>query len=180
MESSKGAGLTTIGSKVLMLGQLSPALGGSEYLYQQTGEVKGQCPPFDIQSEKALQNLCLEANNRGLILAAHDISEGGIAVALAEMCLFNREDTIGIQASLGGAGRPSEILFSECQSVILIEVGSENAAKVQKLASEFGVPCKAIGTAGGDRFGIEPWIDLAAAELIDTYHNSLDRKMRQW
>jgi phosphoribosylformylglycinamidine synthase II len=180
MERSLGAGLTTPGSQVLMLGELTPALGGSEYLYQQTGVVKGPCPAFNIEREKAVQNLCLEANRRGLILAAHDISEGGIAVALAEMCLIAEDSAIGMHAKLGVVQRPTEILFSECQSVILVEVTPENVAELHRLASQFGVSCVSAATGGGNRFQIDPWIDLPLSSLIDAYFHSLDRKMRQW
>ncbi len=180
IEHSLGAGFTGIGNHVLMLGELTPALGGSEYLFQLTGEVKGPCPHLDVDREKALQQVCLEANQQELIQAAHDISEGGLSVALAEMCLMSTIEDLGIYVDIDTEMRPSEILFSECQSVILVEVYPENVMEILRLTQSCGVPCIDLGSTGGDRFIINSWIDLPISELHRTYYCSLNDKMQQW
>jgi len=180
IEYSMGAGFVSSGSQVLMLGELTPALGGSEYLYQQLGEVKGPCPELDFDREKAVQELCLRANRQGLILAAHDVSDGGVAVTLAEMCLMGNNGALGVRTSFDNAERPSEILFSECPSVILVEVAAQKVEDLKGLAAALGVACKPLGEVGGDLFQIEPWVNLPVSSLVDPYYHSLGRKMRQW
>jgi len=180
IEYSMGAGFVLSGNHVLMLGELTPALGGSEYVYQQTGEAKGPCPKLDIEREKAVQRLCLQANRRGLILTAHDVSDGGVAVTLAEMCLIGNNGVLGVRASFANSERPAEILFSECPSVILVEVAEQNVDRVKELAAAIGVVCTSLGEVGGERFQIDPWIDLPVSELVDPYFHSLGQKMRQW
>jgi phosphoribosylformylglycinamidine synthase len=189
IEESLNAGFKAAGNQVVMLGELTQALGGSEYLYQQTGETKGPCPSLDLEREKAVQRMCLEANHHGWICAAHDISEGGFSITLAEMCLLSPKNPIGIHTfpfaiargkKRGVSLRPSEILFSECQSVILVEVKPNDVPALQELAKSMGIPCSVIGTVGGDRFQVTPWIDLSISELVETYFHSLDRTMSRW
>jgi phosphoribosylformylglycinamidine synthase II len=180
IEQSIGAGVTRGGNRLMMLGELTPALGGSEYIFQRTGEVKGPCPYLDIDREKAVQQCCLEANRQGWILAAHDISEGGAATALAEMCLLGNRKPVGMRADLGISDRPSELLFSESQSVVLVEVPTDKVRELQRLAESFGVPVSEVGNTGSDRFRIDPWIDVSLEQLVETYYQTLDRIMQRW
>jgi len=186
IELSLKAGFTVEGNQVVMLGEVTPALGGSEYLYQKVGEVKGPCPPLDLEREKAVQQVCLQANHHGWISAAHDISEGGLSIALAEMCLLSPKSSLGVNiffpATPGGnegevIPKPSEILFSECQSVILVEVNANYVSNVIQLTKSLKVPCSVLGTVGSDRFKITPWIDLPLSELVETYYHSLEYNM---
>lgn len=180
IKQSLEAGLTGQDSFVMMLGELTPALGGSEYLYQMTGEVKGPCPSIDLDKERSVHSVCLEANRRGWILAAHDISEGGVSVALAEMCLLGVKGQIGIQAEIEGNLKPAEALFSECQSVILVEVKPSHVEDLCKFADSLGIACSQLGVVGGSRFVIKPWIDLSISELAQIYFHSLDNTMSRW
>jgi phosphoribosylformylglycinamidine synthase II len=157
------------GDVVILLGETYGELGGSEYQKLVTGSISGRPPKLDLKKEAALQQMVLKAIRAGLVKSAHDLSEGGLGVALAECC-FGAD--IGAAVALDTELRSDIALFSESQSRILLSVAKENAEAVLALATELGVPAKVIGTTGGDRLVVNvnggeainaPLSDLKAA-----------------
>lgn len=134
------------GDAIILLGETFAELGGSEYQKLATGSISGRPPQIDLNKEAAVQKLVLAAIRKGLVKSAHDLSEGGLGVALAESC-FGKE--IGAEVALESALRPDVLLFSETQSRILLSTAQEQAEAVLTLAAELGVPAKVIGKTGG-------------------------------
>ncbi|MGN7471491.1 phosphoribosylformylglycinamidine synthase subunit PurL [Brevibacillus sp. SAFN-007a] len=136
------------GDAIILLGETFAELGGSEYQKLVTGSISGRPPQIDLNKEAAVQKLALTAIRKGLVHSAHDLSEGGLGVALAESC-FGKG--IGAQVELSSELRNDVLLFSESQSRILLSASPEQAEAILALAGEHGVPAEKIGTIGGDR-----------------------------
>lgn len=139
------------GDTIILLGDTYGELGGSEYQKLATGKITGRPPQINLEKEAALQKLVLDAIRQGLVQSAHDLAEGGLAVALAESC-FGKE--IGATISLASDLRDDVLLFSESQSRIVVSVKAEKAEAVLAFAKDRGVPAVAIGTTGGNEFTI--------------------------
>ncbi|MEP6551300.1 MAG: AIR synthase related protein, partial [Gemmatimonadales bacterium] len=134
------------GDAVLLLGEMGGELGGSEYLATIHGTVVGAPPKCDVQREKAVIDALLESIRAGLVSSAHDCSDGGLAVALAECCIANREGESGADIDLSSYSTllDREILFGETQGRIV--VSTADPASVLAIAARLGVPCARIGT----------------------------------
>ncbi len=144
-------GFKTEGDIVVLLGETREELGGSEYLRSVFKLERGRPPAVDLEREKRVQELCLEAISRGLIRSAHDISEGGLAVCAAESC-FLSPGKIGCTLDLGNSLRADALLFGETQSRIIASLPSSNLASLLALAKESGVEAAPIGRCGGRSF----------------------------
>jgi len=131
------------GDRVILFGSDAGEFGGSAYLRHVHGLERGRPPAVDLASEAALSALLCELADRGMLHAAHDLSEGGLAVALAE-ATFGR----GIGASVD-VGYTAETLFSESQARALVAVAPEEAEAVLRAAAQRGVPAHDIGETGG-------------------------------
>lgn len=136
------------GDAIILLGETFAELGGSEYQKLATGSISGRPPQIDLAKEAAVQKLTLEAIRSGLVKSAHDLSEGGLGVALAESCFG---EGFGAQVTLESALRPDVLLFSETQSRILLSTSADKAEALLALAAKHGVPAAKIGTTGGER-----------------------------
>ncbi|MDR9506885.1 phosphoribosylformylglycinamidine synthase subunit PurL [Brevibacillus agri] len=148
------------GDAIILLGETFAELGGSEYQKLATGSISGRPPQIDLNKEAAVQKLVLTAIRKGLVNSAHDLSEGGFGVALAESC-FGKG--IGAQVELSSELRNDVLLFSESQSRILLSASPEQAEAILALAGEHGVPAEKIGTIGGDRLVV----NVNGAEAIN-------------
>ena len=167
---------------VLLLGaplpQPASTLAGSEYLVRAHPSAAGAgLPSIDLDLERRVQRLVLDAHERGLLTAAHDCADGGLAVTLVECCLAG---DVGIE---GGDGldlgpRLDAALFGEAQSRFIVGVRDAGAAEaLRALAAQSEVPASALGVAGGERFRLGP-IDLPLDELRDAYEGGLERALR--
>ncbi|GJQ22048.1 MAG: phosphoribosylformylglycinamidine synthase subunit PurL [Bacteroidia bacterium] len=141
------AGFRAPGDHIFLLGTNRGDIGGSEYLRIRTGRISGDAPNLDLSHERRLQQLCLELIEKKLIQSAHDVSEGGVAVALAEACLWSDVANTGIQSGveLFGSVRADFWLYGETQSLIVISASPSAAADVLGLSRQRGVPCQSIG-----------------------------------
>lgn len=157
------------GDVIILLGETYAELGGSEYQKLVTGGISGRPPQLDLQKEASLQQLVLTAIRQGLVKSAHDLSEGGLAVALAESC-FGEE--IGAMVELTTELRADVAMFSESQSRILLSVDADQADAVLAMAEQLSVPARVIGKTGGARLVVNvngkeavnaPLSDLKAA-----------------
>jgi phosphoribosylformylglycinamidine synthase len=155
---------------VVLLGapveQRARTLGGSEYLEAVHGLVAGT-PQVDLDAESRLHKLVLQANAEGFLLSAHDCSDGGLAVALAESCILG---DIGFSGSAEAEGRLDAALFGEGQGRIVVSLVPEEyrqmggQARLFDLAKELGVPVVRLGkTAEGDAFTFGPLTTTVSA-----------------
>ncbi len=142
--------LKRAGDVVLLLGVTREDLGGTEYLKRVHGLVTGRPPALDLDLEKRVQAACLRAVRAGLAASAHDCSEGGLAVALAECCL---QGGLGARVTLPEAEaglRVDARLFGESASRIVLSARPEHVEAIQAVAEEEGAPAAVLGEVGGD------------------------------
>ena len=166
------------GDVVVLLGRTREELGGSEYLKVVHGLVKGTPPWIDLRLEQAVQNCCVKAIEKGILRSAHDISDGGLAVALAECCIGGPEKPLGVRIEMREMIRGDALLFSESQSRIVVSVAEENLAQLREVAGEHHVPIRVIGTVGGARFAIQPLLQLPVEELRATWGAGLTSRLK--
>ena len=150
------------GLVVVLLGETGEEIGGSEYLKVIHGLVTGRPPALDLEKERAVQAVCIEGIRRGWILSAHDLSEGGLAVALAECCCAGG---MGAEVEMEDGMPPVFWLFSESQSRFLVTARPGDLEELFRLAESRGVPLRVLGRTGGDRLVIGDRVDLPVAEL---------------
>ena len=143
------------GDVIILLGDFGHEMGGSHFLKVIHGRKAGRPPQLDFERELALQNALREIIRAGYVRSAHDCSEGGLAVAMAEAC-FNPSGPLGAQIDLGAAGemRLDQLLFNESQSRVVISTVSGNVEKVMELLEERGVPGHLLGIVGGDTLAV--------------------------
>jgi len=166
------------GDIVVLLGRTREELGGSEYLKLIHGLVKGTPPWIDLKLEQAVQNCCLEAIDRGILRSAHDISDGGLAVSLAECCIGGPDRPLGVRIETHEMIRGDALLFSESPSRIVVSLEEKNLAQLQELAAEIRVPMHVIGTVGGARFVIQPLLQLPVEELRSIWAHGLTARLK--
>jgi phosphoribosylformylglycinamidine synthase len=154
--------------------------GSSEYAKSVLGELWGFPPALELESEAALQAAIIELIGAGLVDSAHDCSEGGLAVALAETAFGKRT---GCNVDLSSQGlAPEFVLFGEDASRIVISCDPANLAGIKEVATKKGIAVDQIGETGSSNVEIK--IDgrvvmaAAIAELRDVYENSLERALR--
>jgi len=163
---------------IILLGENKEELGGSEYLSQIHGKVSGSAPALDLKQEQTVQEAALSAIRKGLVSSAHDCSEGGLAVALAECCISNKENMIGASIdALDFNLRCDAVLFGETQSRIVISCPDENISKIEKIAKDINAPFKVIGKTHSTSLNIlkdkKELINISCEELLDKWANSL-------
>jgi phosphoribosylformylglycinamidine synthase II len=141
-------GFKAAGDAVVLLGENLEELGGSEYIRIVHNLEAGAPPAMDLQREKRLQEFLLEAMGAGLVRSAHDLAEGGLAVALAE-CAFHGAWKTGCEVDLTDTLRPDALLFGETQSRIVVTCRPANLGRLLKMAAARTVPAKSIGRTGG-------------------------------
>ena len=173
---------TAAGSDVVVLGRGFAEIGASEYLKRAHGLVAGEPPRLDLEAERRLLALLARAAGAGLLQSAHDCSDGGIAVTLAE-CSFDsggigfEVDMPAEQPDVPGADPLLATLFGESASRVVVSARSEDRAALLRLAGEAGVPAAVIGRTGGERLRISvsgtPAIDGAIAEAEHVWSTSL-------
>lgn len=139
------------GDVVFLLGETFAELGGSEFQAVVHGVTEGRPPALDLNVEKKLLDSVLAAIQKGLVQSAHDLSEGGLAVALAESCISG---SLGAKVNLATELRSDFALFSESQSRILLSASPDKAAELKQLIASYGVPVQNIGQVTGESLEI--------------------------
>jgi len=169
------------GERVALLGRpCGPEgghLGGSEYLKVVHGRTAGTPPPLDLRLEKGVQSAVRALVRAGLVRTAHDTSEGGLAVALAEMC-FGRD--LGCRIALPALpGRGDALLFGENAGRILVAYPAAVADRVAAVAREHGAPFLEIGEVGGPsltiKSGERTLVDARVADLKAPWSSAIPR-----
>jgi len=155
---------------------LGYSLGGSRYLKVCHGLKLGPPPIVDLAHEGKIQNAVRDLIREGLVKSAHDCSEGGLAVALAECC-FNPKKLFGAEIDVDAGDMPSTtVLFNESQSRIVISVAPENLEKTISILQERQIPFQQLGKAGGDQLRIRAGsknFSWSVAELYDQWWNAI-------
>jgi phosphoribosylformylglycinamidine synthase len=148
------------GDVVILLGETRNELGGSEYLYRIYGIERGAVPVLNFGLEKKLQSFILAAIEKGLLKSAHDVSEGGLAVALAECCM---EKELGVKVQLESRLRADAVLFSESQSRFIVSCDPESLAELQQILAKQEIPYEILGKVTGE----ELVIDINSKKIVD-------------
>ena len=142
--------------------------------------VTGFLPPVDLALEKRLQKLLVQAVRVGLLSSAHDLSDGGLAVALAESCIAGG---LGAQVILPGYPRPELPLFGEGSSRAIVSVEGAARERLLELAAKLKVPLLPLGEVGGDklviRVGLEQMVEATVFALKKIYEESIPCFMEQ-
>ena len=148
-------------------------LAGSEYLRQFHGLVAGS-PRIDLALEARVQQVLTEAAEAELLSSAHDCSQGGLAVAMAEACFGG----VGFQSERFGIdGRVDAGLFGEAASRVVVSVAQNAVADLEALLNSTEVPFSRIGRTGGNRLRIGEYVDTSIADLIEVYESGLDQAL---
>jgi phosphoribosylformylglycinamidine synthase len=159
---------------LLLAGEFLPELGGSEYLARHHGISAGRPPLLDLDRESAVQKLVRAAIEAEVVRTAHDISLGGITIALAKMAIISGSGAkISLPESNGGQGRLDAQWFGEPASVIIIACDPANAGNLKDLAHSLGVPITYIGTSGGDQLIIDGFDAIPMASIMHAYEHGL-------
>jgi phosphoribosylformylglycinamidine synthase II len=181
----------TEGAAVVLLGDNLGELGGSEYLATMHELVSGRAPVLNLKREKALQALVIKLIRDGCIESAHDCSEGGLAIALAE-CTF--DGGLGVTANVTAvtdepSGKPASALeinaslFGESASRIVVSVPSRHLDTVMEAAKAAEVTASEIGRVGSDRIrlsvGGQLVVDSAVASAEHAWATAIENKMRR-
>ncbi len=169
------------GLGVVLLGETREELGGSEWLAQRRGREAGRPPGVDLEHERRLTRLLARAVAEGRLESAHDVSDGGLAVALAECCLTAPEP-VGARLALGDTIRPDALLFGESTGRVV--ASARDPQGLVDLARQQGVPAQQVGETGGERLRIgppagEPWIDAAVEQLQRAWQQALPRRLQE-
>jgi len=164
---------------ILLLGKNKQELGGSEYLKTVHNLKKGKVPQINLKLEKSLQTTLLEAIEKGLIQSAHDCSEGGLAVTLAESCISNPRKKLGAVINLDSQGiRKDALLFGETQSRVVLSAKQKNAKKIIQIAKKNKTPISIIGKVGGNSLVINKLINLPVNNLYKAWHNTIENYLK--
>ena len=163
-----GIGFTAPGASVVLLGRTEPEFGGSAWASVLHGHLGGTPPEPDLDAELRLAAVLAAACADGLLTAAHDLSDGGLAIALAESCL--RGGT-GCQVVL--PGDPFTCLFSESAARVVVEVGQDKRDAFARLCAAHQVPHTAIGSTGGDSLAVRDCFELPLTELAAAHRQTL-------
>ncbi len=177
------------GDVILLLGKTREDLGGSEYLKVLHHREQGSPPLLSLETEKSLHDFILNVIREGVVQSAHDCSDGGLSVALAECCISAPDTRRGAVVKLPlDALRLDALLFGESQSRVVLSVKPDMVDRILNRAWDSGIPAMKIGVVGGDRFVIDvekgQWgegcrIDLPVDQLHDRWAFSIERTLNQ-
>ncbi len=175
------------GDAILLIGEIGNEIGGSQFLKIYHGRKQGPPPVVDLAHEIKIQNAVRDLIREGLVKSAHDCSEGGFAVTLAECC-FNPEGLLGAEINVAHASglrtdqnrklEACATLFNESQSRIVISVAANNMGRTMSTLRQYGVPFRQLGKVGGDELRIrvnEETFRWPLADLYDDWFNAIRR-----
>jgi phosphoribosylformylglycinamidine synthase II len=164
------------GDIVVLLGEINPgdsSIAASEYLNLVHGIVKGNIS-IDINMEKQLQKCCLESIKKGILNSAHDCSDGGLLVTLAECCFGNG---LGFESKNWPiTGRLDSTFFGEAQSRIIVSTSPRKLSKLENIAQKWQVPFVILGTVGGKKMVIKDYLNISLNKLSEAWLHGLDNK----
>jgi phosphoribosylformylglycinamidine synthase len=165
-------GLAAEGDRILLLGTTREELDGSEWAHVVHGHLGGRPPKVDLAAERALAELLAEAAPAGLVTAAHDLSEGGLAQALVEACLIGDR---GAEVTLPADVDPFVTLFSESTARVLVTVHPDRVAEFTERCDKGEIPVAELGsvTPSGDGLALTSVGTLPLGELREAWEGTL-------
>lgn len=166
------------GDVIAVIGNIDSenGIGGSEYLKLIHNKVTGDAPDINAEEEKKLISAILRLTREKLVNSAHDISDGGLAVAVAESCLINRTLPIGCTVNVINKPRKDFALFNESQTRIIISYERKNEEKIKSVCEKYGLGFENIGEVGGKTIKIDD-INIPLENAKDAYYNSISKIM---
>ena len=168
------------GDLVAVAGVTRGELGASHYLYALHGKTAGTVPPLDLKAEGALQKVVRDLVRARVLASAHDCAEGGLAVALAECCIADRDLQLGATVRTEAAGVPAHAyLFGEDASRVVVSFAPEMRSRVEAAFSAAGVPLQVVGTVGGDALRIDGMLEVKVAALDHAFRTGLPAVLGQ-
>ncbi|MBT7789672.1 MAG: phosphoribosylformylglycinamidine synthase subunit PurL [Calditrichaeota bacterium] len=168
------SGFKSDGDAVYLLGGASSdGLGGSSYLNFLHNKISGKIDPVDFDQLQKLIDLLVELNTKKLINSAHDVSDGGLAICLAECCLMDRNEKIGVTVDIPNGKNIIAQLFGESPGRVVVSVDHQKATEFEKAVSGMGVLIEKIGETGGDKFIWKEVLDLSLNKLSATYFSAI-------
>jgi phosphoribosylformylglycinamidine synthase subunit PurL len=165
------------GETIYVIGENFGEIGGSEYLKIEHGLTTGAPPRLDLDREKRLHAALLDLVDRGLVRSAHDVVEGGLAIAVAECCVSNPVRYVGANIQAPAADRLDLALFGESRSRVVVSATQEQQPELEERLRAAGVPFKMIGLTGGDALTLEDRWTFPIEELADVYYRTIERAM---
>lgn len=169
------------GDIIFLCGETLNEIGASHYLMIEHGLEKGSVPRLDLKKESALQNFLVEAAQQSLLTSAHDLSEGGLAVTLAEATFGKKIGVVADHLDLipnGSDLRQDAIYFGETQSRVIVSVRPKNKEALIQLVQKYGLPVVQIGKTGGDKIVIGDRIQLSIQEASTVFNQAIPRRMK--
>jgi phosphoribosylformylglycinamidine synthase len=164
------------GELIALLGETRDELGASEFLRSVHGRDEGPCPEINLEAERRLVDLLVRLAEERRLASAHDVSDGGLAVALAECAM---SAGIGAKVEFEAALRPAALLFGETTGRAVITFSVEEESAVRSSAEAAGVPFRVIGRVGGERLRIRAGdrvlVDEPVAELTELWTTAFAR-----
>lgn len=173
----------TQGDLIFLIGDFGSNLGGSQYLLQRTNKKLGPLPFFDLPGEKFVQDAVSTAIRAGIIRSAHDCSEGGLAVALAECCISGSK-RIGAKVKLPMPKiRLDDLLFNEAASRIIVTVAPQHAKSMKQHCISAQAPFHQLGMVGGSKLEIHVNSKLAftlnVENMYKAWHEAIARCLEE-
>jgi len=168
------------GHDIYLMGETRDEIGGSEYMKVAHGLITGKIPEIDLEIHKRTIALVLALISGKHALSAQDISDGGLAVALAECCFGPKDlggNRIGAEIMLDDTIRPDNLLFGETQSRVIVTALPQSRGRVEELARRHHVPIKKIGVTGGPNLKINGWINAPIEKLLRIYEETIPKLM---
>lgn len=162
------SGFDLPGASIVLLGETRAEFGGSLWAWLRHRHLGGRPPAVDLKAERALADLLVTAGAGGLLAAAHDLSDGGLAVALAESCL---EGSTGCTVDL--PGDPATFLFSESAARVVVAVRPGADAQFAGLCELSGIPAAVIGATGGTVLDVAGYFTVPLDELAARHRSAL-------
>jgi phosphoribosylformylglycinamidine synthase len=147
-------------------------------------EAGARVPRLDLARERAVQQAVLLAAEEGLVQSAHDCSDGGLAVALAECCFSSHgRAAVGASIELEEASlSPEALLFGETPSRVLLSFDESQRTRIERIAAQAGAPLKVIGRTGGTHLRVDaggkPHVSQPVAELERRWREALGKRLQ--
>ncbi|PZV12163.1 MAG: phosphoribosylformylglycinamidine synthase subunit PurL [Pseudanabaena sp.] len=178
-----GQGWKAVGDAIYLLGGDRASLAGSEYLASVIGEVTGRPQPVDFELERKVQFACRQGISQGLVQSAHDCSDGGLAVAIAESCISGKL-TAQIQLNNPDRSHLTQLLFGEGASRIVVSVQEGDRSTWEAyLTSQLGDSWQHIGNVRGAAsdllisVGDEKAISLSLSQITNNFNDAIPKRM---
>jgi len=168
------------GDLIFLVGETRNEIGGSQYLLTLHGKREGRPPVLDMDHELNLQKFLLQGAKSKIFRSAHDLSEGGLAVGLAECLLGTKDHPLGCTVDLKEMKglRRDALLFGESQGRVILSALPEQEAALQALAAQFRMPLAKLGRVEGKSLKLKGFFEVPSAQIEDTYRNAIAKRMK--